>query len=230
MSQLKHLGRVLVIAPHPDDEILGCGGTIARLAAEGHEVHVAIATQGCPPAFSEESVEQVRREMKRAHEIVRVTRTHVLDLPAAALDQVPASELNAKIGRLVDEVEPDTLFLPFIGDIHGDHQLIFLASMVAARPRHDKAPSRIFCYETLSETNWYAPPTTPAFVPNVFFDITDTLDAKLDAFAAFESQVRSFPEERSIEAINALAQFRGATVHVRAAEAFMLIREIARKG
>ncbi|KRA83614.1 PIG-L deacetylase family protein [Altererythrobacter sp. Root672] len=229
MGELKHLGRVLVIAPHPDDEILGCGGTMARLAAEGHDVHVAIATQGYPPAFSEESVAQVRREMTNAHEIVRVTKTHVLDLPAAALDQVPASELNARLGRLVEEVEPDTLFLPFVGDIHGDHQLIFLASMVAARPRHDKAPSRIFCYETLSETNWYAAPITPAFVPNVFVDIADTLQVKLDAFAAFESQVRRFPEERSIEAIEALARVRGAAVHLRAAEGFMLIREIARK-
>ncbi|MBT2134058.1 PIG-L family deacetylase [Croceibacterium sp. LX-88] len=229
MSDLKHFGRVLVIAPHPDDEILGCGGTIARLSAEGQEVHVAVTTQGYPPAFSEESVAQVRREMTSAHEIVRVSQTHVLDLPAAALDQVPASQLNAKLEQLVKDVAPDTLFLPFVGDIHGDHQLIFLASMVAARPRHDKAPSRIFCYETLSETNWYAAPVTPAFVPNVFIDISDTLETKVRAFAAFASQVRPFPDERSIEAIESLARIRGAAVHLRAAEAFVLVREIARK-
>lgn len=229
MADLTHLGRVLVIAPHPDDEILGCGGTMARLASEGHEVHVAVATQGHPPAFSEESVEQVRREMKAAHEIVGVTKAHLLDLPAAALDRVPAMELNARLGQLIGAIEPDTIFLPFVGDIHTDHQLIFLASMVAARPRHDQAPSRIYCYETLSETNWYAPPITPAFVPNLFVDISDTLEAKLDAFAAFASQVRAFPEERSIEAIEALARVRGATVHLRAAEGFVLVREIARK-
>ncbi|MFB0612644.1 PIG-L deacetylase family protein [Aurantiacibacter poecillastricola] len=228
MTTLAQMGRVLVIAPHPDDEILGCGGTMARLLAAGHEVHVVVATTGRPPAFSAESVAKVQGEMKAAHAFLGVTQTHVIDLPAAALDTVPAATVNAEIGRIVDEVKPDTLFVPFYGDVHGDHQLVFTAALVAARPRHAHAPANILAYETLSETNWYAAPVTPAFVPTVYIDIAQTLETKLDAFRQFESQVRPFPEERSVEAIEALARFRGSTVYCEAAEAFVNVRQILR--
>ena len=228
MKLSEQFGRVLAIAPHPDDEILGCGGTLARLVAEGGEVTIAIATTGKQPTFPPDQVEQVQEEMRRAHAIIGVGDTRLLDLPAAALDTIPASECNAPFANLVEEIRPDTLLLPFVGDIHLDHQLTFLASMVAARPRHDRAPRQILCYETVSETNWYAAPTTPAFVPNVFIDITDTIELKLEAFSAFKSQVRRFPDERSPEALRALAAIRGSTVHLRAAEAFMHVRSIHR--
>lgn len=225
---LEHFGRVLVVAPHPDDEILGCGGTIARLARAGHEVEVCLVTRGQPPAFAPEAVEQVSREMARAHAHVGIRACHRLDLPAAGLEMVPAAELNAALGKVVSQVQPDTLMLPFLGDIHRDHQLAFLGAMVAARPRDNHAPSRILCYETLSETNWYAPPVTPAFVPNTFIDISQTLETKLEAFAMFASQVKSFPDERSPRTIECLARLRGSCVHLEAAEAFMMVREIVR--
>ena len=226
MGDLRHMGRTLIIAPHPDDEILGCGGTIARLVADDCSVAIAIVTKGFAPQFSRELVQQVREEAKSAHSMLGVTETHYLDLPAAALDTVPATELNATLTQLIQDVQPDTIFVPFIGDIHTDHQLTFLAAMVASRPRDLKAPRRIYAYETLSETNWYAPGITPAFVPNVFIDISATLETKLAAFGLFESQVKPFPDERSIEAIRALAVMRGASMHRQAAEAFMLVRQI----
>lgn len=225
---LAHYGRVLVIAPHPDDEILGCGGTMARMIDEGLDVHVGIVTSGRPPAYSLESVAQVRDEATRSHAFLGVSETHWLDFPAAALGSVPAGELNAGIGGLIRKVKPDTLFVPFLGDVHQDHQLAFLASMVGARPRDGDAPSRILAYETLSETNWYAAPITPAFVPNVFIDIAATLDKKLAAFGMFESQVKAFPDERSLTTIEALARLRGSTVFLHAAEAFMTVRTIER--
>lgn len=228
MGDLNYMGKVLVIAPHPDDEILGCGGTIARLSQSGAEVVVAIVTRGMAPQFSDEFVENLRAEAKTSHAMVGVTETVYLDLPAAALETVPATKLNGTLAKLVQDVRPDTLFVPFVGDIHTDHQLTFLATMVAARPRDEYAPKRIYAYETLSETNWYAPGVTPAFVPNVFIDITETLELKLDAFRCFESQVKIFPDERSIEAIRALATVRGASMYLKAAEAFMLIRQIDR--
>jgi LmbE family N-acetylglucosaminyl deacetylase len=228
MKDLSHFGRILVIAPHPDDEILGCGGTMARLVDEGAEVVVAIVTTGQPPAFPPERTALVEREMRQAHEIIGIRDCRFLGLPAAALDTVPAAALNAKFQELIADVRPDTLLLPFVGDIHSDHQLSFLAAMVAARPRHADAPSLVMCYETLSETNWYAAPTTPAFVPNAFVDVSAPLDRKLKAFEAIASQLRPFPEERSIEALRALATLRGATVHLQAAEAFMIVRQIWR--
>lgn len=226
MNLPEMFGHVLAIAPHPDDEILGCGGTLARIVDEGGDVTIAVATTGREPGFAAEQVQQVQQEMKRAHQIIGVTDTRLLGLPAAELDTLPAKECNAPFAALVEDLAPDTLLLPFVGDIHIDHQLTFLAAMVAARPRHSGAPRQILCYETVSETNWYAAPTTPAFVPNFFVDISKTLDRKIEAFEAFASQVRPFPEERSIETLRALAAVRGSCVHLRAAEAFMHIRTI----
>ena len=222
-------GPVLVIAPHPDDEILGCGGTIARLTDQGREVHVAIATRGRPPRFAAEGVETVRREAEAAHALLGVAQTHFLDLPAAELDTVPHAEVNAAIAALVAGLAPATLFLPFVGDIHLDHQIIFRSALVAARPRSATYPPRIYAYETLSETNWAAPYLDPPFVPNLHVEISATLDRKIEAFRAYASQCCAFPNERSPEALRALATLRGATVHCPAAEGFVVVREVWRQ-
>jgi LmbE family N-acetylglucosaminyl deacetylase len=219
-------GRVLVIAPHPDDEVLGCGGTMARLVEMGAQVEVAIVTEGKPPRYHPDGVEKLRAEAAAAHALLGVTSTHYLGLPAAELDSIPHAELNAAMGTLINATMPDTIFVPFVGDIHLDHQLVFRATMVAARPRQATYPRAILAYETLSETNWSAPYIEPVFAPNVYVDIAATLDRKLAAFAAYESQCRVFPNERSPEAIRALAALRGATVHRGAAEAFVLVREV----
>lgn len=219
--------RVLVIAPHPDDEILGVGGTIAKLTQAGHDVHVTIITSGQPPLFDEESVRKVRSEALAAHQIVGLENTRFMEgFPAAGLDTVPGSLLNAAISEELDRIVPDVLFIPFGGDIHYDHQTVFTASLVAARPHRKRIIKAILAYETLSETNWYAPPITPGFMPNTFVDISSVLEAKISAFAAYESQVQESPHERSLDAVRALARVRGATVGVEAAEAFILVRQL----
>lgn len=218
--------RALVIAPHPDDEVLGCGGTIARLADAGAAVHVAIVTRGRTPPFEAALVARVRAEAREAHALLGVAKTHFLDLPAAELDTVPHAELNHAIARLVAEVAPDTLLIPFNGDIHLDHQRVFDSCLVAARPHQAVYPLRLWAYETLSETNWYAPYVTPSFVPNLFIDIAATLERKLEAMRAYGSQLKPFPHERSLEALEALARLRGATMHHPAAEAFVMLREV----
>lgn len=225
-SFIAAISRALILAPHPDDEVLGCGGTIARLAALGCDVQVAILTRGAPPRFDPRQSDTVRAEALDAHALLGVGQTHWLDFPAAELDCVPHADLNAGIGRLVDEIAPDALFLPFVGDIHRDHQYVFHSAMVAARPNGVRYPARIYAYETLSETNWNAPGVTPAFIPNIFVDISDFIAVKLAAFACYRSQVQAFPAERSPETLAALARLRGGTVHRPAAEAFMLIREV----
>ncbi|WP_150292001.1 PIG-L deacetylase family protein [Sphingobium estronivorans] len=218
--------RVAVVAPHADDEILGCGGTMARAAAAGAQVHVVVVTRGQPPLFDEELVQVIRKETLHAHEMIGVAETHFLDFPAAGLDQVKSSDLNHAISSALSRIEPDLLLIPFIGDIHLDHQAVFNAALVHARPRSAAVPGCVLAYETLSETNWLAPGITPAFIPNMFVDIGDTIERKIAAFQTFETQVKPAPDERSIEAIRALATLRGATVHRRAAEAFVVIRQI----
>jgi LmbE family N-acetylglucosaminyl deacetylase len=226
MSILDRISRALVIAPHPDDEVLGCGGTIARLAKMGCEVHVAIVTRGRQPRFDVVSVEAVQGEAREAHELLGVKHTHWLDLPAAELDQMAHADLNRALGTLLAEVTPDTVFLPFVGDLHLDHQLVFTSGLVAARPTSHQFPQRIYAYETLSETNWHAPYLAPAFQPNLFVDIAEFWELKVKAFRLYRSQVRAFPHERSVEGIEALAKLRGAAVHRAAAEGFVLVREV----
>ncbi len=226
MTLADRYGATLVLAPHPDDEVLGCGGTIARLVAEGARVDVAIVTRGMAPAYSDEQVAEVRAEAEAAHRVLGVAGTHYLDLPAAALDRVPQAEVNHAIAALIGRVQPATLLVPFVGDIHADHQIVFNAAMVAARPAGGFRPDRVMAYETLSETNWSAPYLSPAFAPNLFIDVAGFLETKITAFGCYASQVRAFPNERSIESLRALAALRGSCVSLHAAEAFVLLREI----
>lgn len=218
--------RVLIIAPHPDDEVLGVGGTIARFADEGHEVYVVIMTKGYPPDFSEETNQTDRQEALAAHQVLGVKETMFLSLPAARLDTVPHRDVNAQLFELIQKIQPNTLFIPFVGDIHIDHQLVFLSSLVAARPNNPDAPKAIYAYETLSETNWNAPYLTANFVPNVFVDISPYLETKLEAMGMYASQIKPFPNERSEESLRALATLRGSTVGRFAAEAFYLVRQV----
>jgi LmbE family N-acetylglucosaminyl deacetylase len=225
MMELQEGGPVLVVAPHPDDEVLGAGGTIARLADAGNDVFVAIVTRGDPSIFSEEFVEQGRREAMEAQEFLGVRKTIFLEgFPAALVDTIPHARLNAVLGELLEQVDPELVLAPFPGDLHLDHRRIFDSLLVAARPDPSRRLKAFYVYETLSETNWNAPSITPSFAPNTFVDIGDFLELKLEAMGIYASQLKPFPNERSLEAIRSLAQMRGATVGFTAAEAFMLIR------
>jgi LmbE family N-acetylglucosaminyl deacetylase len=217
---------VLVVAPHADDEVLGAGGTIPRFAAEGAEVTVAVLTGGFPPDFPAGEEDLIRQEAIRAHEILGIKETVYLDFPAAALDTVPHRELNAGLSSVYKRVNPTYVFVPFLGDVHRDHQAAFQSAMVMCRPIGGHVPRAVLAYETISETNWNTSPITPGFLPNTYVDISDYLERKLDAFRAYASQVRPFPHERSIETMRAMAIMRGTTVHLPAAEAFISLRII----
>lgn len=218
--------RVLVIAPHPDDEIIGVGGTIAKRAKAGDEVYVCVVTKGPKSLFPEEIVEQTRKECREADAKLGVKETIFLDFPAVMLETVPRYEFNGKIAEFVQRINPDEVYIPHRGDMQIDHQMVVDAAMVAVRPRGKNYPKRVYAYETLSETGWNIPNTVNEFIPTVYEDISEFLVAKLEAMSVFESQLSLFPAARSIGAIEALAKFRGASVSVNAAEAFSLIREV----
>lgn len=219
--------RVLVIAPHPDDEILGVGGTILKRSAQGDEVCVLVATTAQPPRFDPEVLATGRREAAAAHRVLGVTDSRFLPFPAAGLDTVPHADLNAALVEVFTDFRPDLVFIPFNGDLHLDHQRVFLAALVAARPSTGWTPRSVYAYETLSETNWNAPYLSPGFVPNVFVDISAHLERKLEAMREYASQLKPPPHERSIESLRALATLRGATIGCEAAEAFVLVRHIS---
>ncbi len=217
---------VAVIAPHPDDEILGCGGAVARHVDQGDEVHVIVASRGMPEIFPPEEIDGTRQELRAAHEVLGVSAAHFLDFPAPKLDVVPGHELADGLTGLLGDLRPEVLYVPHWGDLHGDHRAVFDASLVAARPVGAYSVRRLLCYETLSETEWAGPRTSEAFTPSVFVDIAAVLDRKLKAMACYRSQLKSPPHPRSLEGIEALARVRGATVGCAAAEAFFLVREV----
>lgn len=218
--------KVLVIAPHPDDEVLGVGGTMARLADEGAEVCVVIVTKAYPPEYDETIADCDRLQATEAHKILGVKQTIILLLPAARLDSIPHGEINRQLREVILEIKPDIIYIPFTGDIHLDHQKVFLSALVASRPNGGFAPRTIYAYETLSETNWNAPYLSPGFIPNVFVDISAHLETKIQAMQKYATELKPFPNERSEESLRALATLRGSTVHCFAAEAFVLIRDI----
>jgi len=216
----------LIIAPHPDDEVLGCGGFIKKLTLGSIPVTVLIMTRGKRGKYSDEKIERVREEALNAHKILGVNGTIFLDFPAPDLDIISLAEIAESISKVIREMNAVTIFIPHKGDIHHDHKVIFNASMVAARPVGRHIVRQVFAYETLSETEWAIPLGDEYFVPNSYVDITDVFSYKLDAMKCYQSQLREFPNPRSLETISALSQFRGSTVGLNRAEAFVAIRNI----
>jgi LmbE family N-acetylglucosaminyl deacetylase len=217
----------LIIAPHPDDEVLGAGGVIKKFSKEGHEVYVLVITRGTPKYYSDEKIQNVRNEALEAHKILGVRQTVFLDFHAPELDMTSNAEISKAISEYISKWKITDLFIPHRGDIHNDHRKVFEASLVAARPVGNFTVKAIYAYETLSETEWAAPFSDDAFIPNHFENISDTMSYKFEAMKCFKSQIRDFPSTRSLETIESLAKFRGSTVGFNRAEAFMTIRTIA---
>ncbi len=209
----------LVFAPHNDDELLGAGGTIIKFSKSGYSVIVCEITAG-------PNSDAIQSEAREAHKVLGVTQTVFLDLPSCKLDELPKTELNASVVKVVQEYKPDIVLIPHYGDMHLDHRWVAEAAMVAVRPLAAPFVKTVLAYETLSETEWNTPSVVNAFIPNIWIDISDEIEKKLTAMKCYKSQLYSFPHPRSLEAIMSLAQYRGSTIGARAAEAYMLIRGI----
>jgi N-acetylglucosamine malate deacetylase 1 len=217
---------ILIIAPHPDDEVLGCGGVIKRYTEEGHRVYILIATRGTARLFLDEKIIRVRSQALQAHGLLGVKETFFFDFPAPELDTVSQAKISESISELINKLRTDILFIPHRGDIHRDHYIVFNAALVSARPIGKRNIRAIYSYETLSETEWAAPFSDDAFIPDHFVNIEQYFQSKIEAMSCYTKQIRPFPHSRSLEAIEALAKFRGATVGFSLAEAFMTIRTI----
>lgn len=217
---------VLVIAPHPDDEVLGCGGTIAKKVAAGDNVWICIVTEGKLPMYSEEFVSEEENEMRNAHRKLGIENRILLKMPSALLDTVPQCEINNKLSEVVTRVKPDEVYIPHAGDIHRDHRIVAEAAMVALRLGKGHTVKKILSYEILSETDWNVPNVGNAFIPNVYEDISEYVVTKSEAFMMYRSQVQEYPAARSAAGIQGLALHRGAVAGMGSAEAFMLMREV----
>ena len=224
------MSKILVIAPHADDEVLGCGATMAKACAKGNEVYVLICTNasvGAPELFSKEGIEQVRSEALEAHKLLGVKETFFLEFPAPALDQYPRYKMSNEMAAIIKKTGVDTVYIPHRGDCHEDHTIIHDCAMVACRPLTNCTVKHVYAYETLSETEWGEPIAADFFVPVKYDTVTvEIFKKKIDAMACYKSQLAPFPASRSLEALEALAKYRGCTVSAERAEAFEVIRDI----
>jgi LmbE family N-acetylglucosaminyl deacetylase len=218
--------RVLVMAAHPDDEVIGAGGTIVRHVQRGDKVHLCVVTKAYTPDWTEEVIKEKRREVIAASKVLGIEDVTFCDLPTVMIDTLPQKELNKSISDPVDKIQPDVVYTTHRGDLHSDHRLVFEATMVAVRPKSKNSVKRVLSYELPSSTELAPPFAERAFMPNVYVDISDVLETKLKAMSIYKTELKEYPHPRSLEALRINARRRGLTIQAEAAEAFMLIREI----
>jgi LmbE family N-acetylglucosaminyl deacetylase len=217
-------GKCLIIAPHLDDETIALGGTIKRLSKSKLDVHILFIGGHLPPLYEKKNYLIVKKESYKATKILGITNSYYLDLPATEFHKNSYQTMNKKMHELITSLNPQTVFIPF-PDRHIDHRSVFDCAMVNTRPNKKKYPKYILAYETLSETHWNAPYIEPNFIPDFFINIDETIEDKLKALSCYKSQIKN-NISRSLEAVKALAKFRGSQNSCNYAEAFKLIRAI----
>jgi LmbE family N-acetylglucosaminyl deacetylase len=217
-------GKILVIAPHLDDETIGVGGTIKKLIELRFNIQILIVGGHLPPLYSKKNYEITKKESIKALKILGSKKTYYLDIPATEYHKDYYQIINKKMSEVVNTFKPRTVFIPF-PDRHIDHRTIFDCAMVNTRPNKKYYPKFVLAYETLSETHWNAPYIEPNFVPNFFIDIDKSIKYKIKALKCYKSQILG-NKSRSLDAIMALAKFRGSQNGCNYAEAFKLIRAI----
>lgn len=225
--------RIAVVAAHPDDEILGCGGTIARHIASGATVNVLIVAEGAtsrsPQRQREENASNLQHlasSARIAHQIVGTSQLTLLDFPDNRLDSVDFLELVKAVETFIDTTAPDTVYTHFPQDLNIDHRLVSEAVQTACRPQPGSGIRKILFFEVASSTEWRMAGPAASFTPNYFVDIEATLGKKLEALAAYSQEMRPWPHARSLEAVEHLARWRGASVGISAAEAYALGRQL----
>ena len=222
------MDKVLVVAPHPDDETLGCGGALLRHKAAGDRLHWLIVT-----GMSEAAGYSRERMAARAKEIAAVSKDYgfksvrQLGLPPAGLDTLPLKRVIAAMGEAFAAVTPAIVYLPYYGDVHSDHKVVFAAGTACAKSFRRASVRRLLAYETLSETDYAVDPADAPFKPNLFVDISKHLNKKLSIMKRYQGELGKFPFPRSEKAIRAAAAVRGAASGFKAAEAFMILKELA---
>lgn len=215
--------KVLTIAVHPDDETLGCGGTLLKHKANGDEIHWLICTT---IENSHSYYKQREKEIEKVSYLYDFKSVYNLRLKTARVDEYSMSKLIEKISNIINKIKPNIIYLPFKGDVHSDHRKIFEASYSCTKAFRYPFVKKIYMMETLSETEFAPSTKEDSFIPNVFIDISDFMDKKLEIVKVFKSEIEEHPFPRSIKNIKALATFRGASAGAKYAESFILLKEV----
>ncbi|WP_424096598.1 PIG-L deacetylase family protein [Moorena producens] len=224
---------ILVVAAHPDDEVLGCGGTIAKHAHSGDVVNVLILAEGATSRNQARSREICQNELSElakaaqtASRILGVSSVRLHDFPDNRMDGVDLLDIVKVVESAIDDFLPEIVYTHHVGDVNIDHKLIHRAVVTACRPVPQHPVHTLLFFEIPSSSEWQPPGSAPIFAPNWFVDVTETLNLKLKALEAYQSEMRPWPHPRSLQAVEHLARWRGASVGVEAAEAFIVGRQV----
>ncbi|MBU0639242.1 MAG: PIG-L family deacetylase [Planctomycetes bacterium] len=219
--------RVLLLAAHPDDEVIGAGGTLLRHRAAGDVTTLVVATVAYTPRWPADVVRRKRAECLAAAELLGVPDVRFLEFRTMHLNALPAIELNDAVGQSISDVAPDVVYAPPCGDLNRDHAVLFEAALVATRPAGRAGPAQLYSYEIPTTTRYNV---GTGWQANTYVDVTEHMDAKLAAMAAYETELREPPHPRSLEGLRIMARERGAAVGLQYAEAHMLVREVRWRG
>ena len=224
---------ILVIAAHPDDEVLGCGGTIVKHLHGGDVVHVLILAEGITSRDDvrdregrSEDIVSLRSMANEAHKKLGSNSIKFLDFPDNRMDSVNLLDVIKEVENEINKTKPKIIYTHHGNDLNVDHRITHQAVFTACRPESNSTVKKIYCFEVPSSTEWQSPMEVGPFIPNTFVDISNTLDNKLAALKAYASEMRSWPHSRSIKAVKHLARWRGASAGFEAAEAFALSRDL----
>lgn len=223
------MNKVLVVAAHPDDEVLGCGGTIARHAVDGDDVSVVFLADGIASRLNENTNEEIierRKAANNACHILGVNQVYFHSYPDNRMDTIALLDIVQSIEKIINAVTPSIIYTHHGGDLNIDHCITNKAVMTACRPQPNFSVTAIYTFEVLSSTEWNSPDAAAIFFPNHFVDISSTLDKKMAALNAYLVEMRKYPHARSIEAVEVLAKHRGASMGMYAAEAFVTQRTL----
>jgi LmbE family N-acetylglucosaminyl deacetylase len=221
------MSNIVVVAPHPDDETLGCGGTLLRHIDQGDSVYWVLVTQmNLDDGYSQNHIDLRAGEIKKIADEFGFISTLKLGFPTTRLDTIPLSNIVKSIGDVFTIIHPDIVYFPYRGDVHTDHAIVFDATVSCTKWFRYPSIKRVLAYETVSETAFGINPDANGFRPNVFVDISSYIDQKIEMFKIYADEWNNFPFPRSETTIRALAALHGATAGVFAAEAFMLLKEV----
>jgi len=221
------MSKILVVAPHPDDETLGCGGTILKHKSQGDEIVWLIVTDILETeGFIAEKITNRNHEIEIVAGLYGYDEVYRLSFPTTKLDVFPLGQIIESISTVIRKENPDIIYLPYRGDVHSDHKIVFDAVISCTKWFRYSSVKRVLCYETLSETDFGINPDYNGFRPNVFVNISDFMEKKIDIIKVYKSEMGDFPFPRSEQSIRALAMMRGSACGCNFAETFMLLKEI----
>lgn len=225
--------RILIIAAHPDDEILGCGGSVAKWIRQGHNVSSLIMSEGSTSRDNKRNRKKRHKEIsdlqiaaKKSAKILGVKLIKFFNFPDNRMDSVNLIDVVKLIEKQIKLLKPDTVVTHHHGDLNVDHKIVHEAVLTSCRPQKNNTVKRILSFEIPSSTEWTSPNKKTTFIPNHFEDISKTLKLKLRALKEYKMEMRVWPHPRSLKGVKYLANWRGSTIGCNSAEAFMLVRNI----